>query len=111
MAVEGGGDRHWATGEELMEVVQGWEVGRLGFERMGGRGAVELGEKMNLCSCSSFRSRPFRWGISSSTLCASKGASKQLSKGAAMDSLANFPAFQGVVRPLLSQGGSAPASE
>ncbi|KAI5317715.1 hypothetical protein L3X38_037422 [Prunus dulcis] len=48
-----------------------------------------------------------RWGISSSRLCASKGASKQLSKGAAMDSLANFPAFQGVVRPLLSQGGSA----
>lgn len=24
----GSGDRHWATGEELMEVVGGWEVGR-----------------------------------------------------------------------------------
>ncbi|KAI5342479.1 hypothetical protein L3X38_010354 [Prunus dulcis] len=88
MAVEGGGDRHWATGEELMEVVQGWEVGSARAQ-----GAAQ---------------EAIRWGISSSRSCASKGASKQLSKGAAMGSLANFPAFQGVVRPLLSQGGSAP---
>ncbi|ONI02582.1 hypothetical protein PRUPE_6G208300 [Prunus persica] len=35
------------------------------------------------------------------------GGFQQLSKGAFMDSLAKFPAFQGVVRPLLSQRGSA----
>ncbi|CAL2239776.1 unnamed protein product [Prunus armeniaca] len=36
-----------------------------------------------------------------------QGGFQLLSKGASMESLANFPAFQGVVRPLLSQRGSA----
>ncbi|CAL2236768.1 unnamed protein product [Prunus armeniaca] len=41
MAAQGGGDQHWATSEELMEVVGGWE--RLGFERVGR--AMKLGMK------------------------------------------------------------------
>ncbi|CAL9000013.1 unnamed protein product, partial [Prunus brigantina] len=33
-AAEGGGDRHWATGEELMEVVEGWETKRRRLARL-----------------------------------------------------------------------------